>query len=332
MVNTNSNGTPGWTRILDIVLMPLVVALVGGAATFFITRYQTQNAERIAAAQLASAERSARSERELRSLDLFTRLIESNSPKTRERAVRLLEAVDPDLATRLANAIATDDAETPAVRAEARTIVTSLQAGRVPTPFFLTSQGETAATIFRQIFNGHSTLTANRFLFLVQTLNPHIANLPRNPADSFPPNVIVVFPDPANPNVGFHWFRSIDIEALVKIGRNLGPSLVAQLLALRSETDPGTRVFFMLAARRRAHDGQVWPAFARPTGQGYRICVLFLKLFERVYAPLTAGLLRPVAADAARPEDKRHQLDRLYQRVVSDLDALWRAVGLQRAA
>lgn len=66
--------------------------------------------------------------------------------------------------------------------------------------------------------------------------------------------------------------------------------------------------------------------------QGYRICVLFLKLFERVYAPLTAGLLRPVAADAALAEEKRHQPDRLYQRIVTDLDALWRAVGLRSAA
>src|SRR5688572_30086454 len=49
--------------------------------------------------------------------------------------------------------------------------------------------------------------------------------------------------------------------------------------------------------------------------QGYRICVLFLKLFERVYAPLTAGLLQPVAADAALAEEKRHQLDQLYQRI-----------------
>jgi hypothetical protein len=30
--------------------------------------------------------------------------------------------------------------------------------------------------------------------------------------------------------------------------------------------------------------------------QEYRICVVFLKLFERVYAALTDGLLRPVAA------------------------------------
>ena len=66
--------------------------------------------------------------------------------------------------------------------------------------------------------------------------------------------------------------------------------------------------------------------------QGYRLCVLFLKLFERVYAPLTAGLLRPVAADARLADQKRHQLDRLYQRIVTDLDALLRAVGLRTAA
>ena len=66
--------------------------------------------------------------------------------------------------------------------------------------------------------------------------------------------------------------------------------------------------------------------------EGYRICVLFLKLFERVYAPLTAGLLHPVAADVRLAEDKRQQLDRLYQRVVTDLDALLRAVGLKTAA
>jgi hypothetical protein len=66
--------------------------------------------------------------------------------------------------------------------------------------------------------------------------------------------------------------------------------------------------------------------------QGYRICLIFLKLFERVYAPLTAGLLRPITADARLPEDKRHQLDRLYQRLVADLDALLKAIGLKTAA
>jgi hypothetical protein len=65
---------------------------------------------------------------------------------------------------------------------------------------------------------------------------------------------------------------------------------------------------------------------------GYSICLLFLKLFERVYAPLTAGLLKPVTADSRLAEEKRHRLDRLYQRIVTDLDALLEALGLRPAA
>ena len=64
---------------------------------------------------------------------------------------------------------------------------------------------------------------------------------------------------------------------------------------------------------------------------GYSICLVFLKLFERVYAPLTAGLLSPIGADAQINQQKRSQLDRLYQRVVDDLDTLVRAVGLKAA-
>jgi hypothetical protein len=65
--------------------------------------------------------------------------------------------------------------------------------------------------------------------------------------------------------------------------------------------------------------------------QGYSICLVFLKLFERIYAPLTAGLLSPVRGDARLQAKHQSQLDRLYQRVVDDLDALVRAVGLKAA-
>jgi hypothetical protein len=64
---------------------------------------------------------------------------------------------------------------------------------------------------------------------------------------------------------------------------------------------------------------------------GYSICLVFLKLFERVYAPLTAGLLSPIKADAGLHSQHRSQLDRLYQRVVDDLDKLIQAVGLRAA-
>ena len=62
---------------------------------------------------------------------------------------------------------------------------------------------------------------------------------------------------------------------------------------------------------------------------GYSICLVFLKLFERIYAPLTAGLLSPVRADDKLRTQSRSLLDRLYQRVVDDLDALLHAVGLK---
>jgi hypothetical protein len=65
--------------------------------------------------------------------------------------------------------------------------------------------------------------------------------------------------------------------------------------------------------------------------EGYAICLVFLKLFERVYAPLTAGLLSPVKADAKLHSQNRSPLDRLYQRVLDDLDALIQAVGLKAA-
>ena len=70
----------------------------------------------------------------------------------------------------------------------------------------------------------------------------------------------------------------------------------------------------------------------RLVGKGYSICVAFLKLFEKIYAPLTAGLLSPVRGDRRLAEEKRCELDRLYQHICDDLDALLRAVGLKVAA
>ncbi len=70
----------------------------------------------------------------------------------------------------------------------------------------------------------------------------------------------------------------------------------------------------------------------RLVGKGYSICVAFLKLFEKIYAPLTAGLLAPFRGDHVLAEEKRCALDRLYQHVCDDLDALLKAVGLKIAA
>jgi DNA-binding transcriptional ArsR family regulator len=70
----------------------------------------------------------------------------------------------------------------------------------------------------------------------------------------------------------------------------------------------------------------------RLIGKGYAICVAFLELFEKIYAPLTAGLLQPFSGDRILAEEKRCELDRLYQPICDDLNALLCAVGLKIAA
>lgn len=70
----------------------------------------------------------------------------------------------------------------------------------------------------------------------------------------------------------------------------------------------------------------------RLVGAGYSICVVFLKLFEKIYAPLTAGLLAPFRGDRVLAEEKRCALDRLYQHVCDDLHVLLQAVGIKVAA
>jgi len=70
----------------------------------------------------------------------------------------------------------------------------------------------------------------------------------------------------------------------------------------------------------------------RLVGKGYSLCLIFLKLFERIYAPLTAGLLKPFAGDHKLARDKRCELDRLYQCIIDDLGTLLLAVGLKTAA
>ena len=65
--------------------------------------------------------------------------------------------------------------------------------------------------------------------------------------------------------------------------------------------------------------------------EGYRLCVVYLKLFEKIYAPLTAGLLEPFPGDAQLSPEKITQLDKLYRAVTQALDQLTEAVGLKAA-
>src|SRR6202022_2215435 len=66
----------------------------------------------------------------------------------------------------------------------------------------------------------------------------------------------------------------------------------------------------------------------RLPAEGYSVCLIFLKLFDRIYAPLTAALLHPIPADQALPNRKRSPLDRLYQRLTDALDISWEPLAL----
>ena len=66
--------------------------------------------------------------------------------------------------------------------------------------------------------------------------------------------------------------------------------------------------------------------------KGYQICLIFLKLFDKIYAPLIAGLLHPYRGDRLMSQARLTQLDRLYQSVTVAFDQLTAAVGLRIAA
>jgi len=70
----------------------------------------------------------------------------------------------------------------------------------------------------------------------------------------------------------------------------------------------------------------------RLTPEGGRLCVLFLKLTRRIYAPLVAAALEPVRHDEQLPPERRCQLDRLYASVDRALNQLVEHLGLEIAA
>ena len=79
---------------LEIVLMPIVIALIGVIATASISIVQLSSAEKQAEATRASAERMALAEQQLKILDLIKDKIFSNSEKDKKLAVQLVNGRD----------------------------------------------------------------------------------------------------------------------------------------------------------------------------------------------------------------------------------------------
>jgi hypothetical protein len=113
----------------DVILMPLVVALLGSGATYFITRTQIDSSERLAAAERDSTEKRARLDRQAKLLEIFNAKITSPNVRDQKMAILLLRVVDPDVAIQLANVIAADENSTPEVKQAAHAVLAEASRG-----------------------------------------------------------------------------------------------------------------------------------------------------------------------------------------------------------
>ena len=68
------------------------------------------------------------------------------------------------------------------------------------------------------------------------------------------------------------------------------------------------------------------------TGPGYRLCILYLKLFEKLYAPLTAAVIHPCPNNTLLSLHRTSGLDQLYLAAKQALDNLIHEVGVEVAA
>jgi hypothetical protein len=91
---------------LEVALMPLVIAVVGFIGTSLITNQQEKNSIRLAEAQIESAQELAEADRQIKILQIFAdNITNQNDESERLFALRLLEAIDGELAAKLANAV-----------------------------------------------------------------------------------------------------------------------------------------------------------------------------------------------------------------------------------
>src|SRR6516165_10665710 len=81
----------------------------------------------------------------------------------------------------------------------------------------------------------------------------------------------------------------------------------------------------------RPTDSWITRLFFEESDDSSAYCLVFLKLYEKIHAPLTAGILRPFAADHDIPQEKITAIDRRYSAVIHALDDLLDAVGLKAA-
>jgi hypothetical protein len=134
----------------EVLITPIVIAVVGALGTFVVTREQDrhaselkdaeirsarqisdaqlQSSKEIVLAQLANAKDAARSAQEVKLLEIFAQQIASNDEVVRLAAVRLLGAVDAELGAKLARGLTTDATQPGSVKDGAAAVLSQLDA------------------------------------------------------------------------------------------------------------------------------------------------------------------------------------------------------------
>jgi hypothetical protein len=102
---------------IEVFLMPVVVAVVGLLGTYFITEQQGRDAST-----------KADADRQIKVLEIFSEKITSEKETQRILALRLLKAVDPDLAEKLASAVSETEPKESKVRQVANEVAAEADA------------------------------------------------------------------------------------------------------------------------------------------------------------------------------------------------------------
>jgi hypothetical protein len=146
-MSMNVQERKGW---VEIILMPLAVALVGVTGTYLVTAQQAESARRASEAQIAAAREASRAERQIKVLDIFGEKITSKVPSERILALNILRSVEPDLGGKLAKAVGEAEQD-PNVRAAAQTVFRALTPAKVYLHIWSNADRRDAAAIAERL-------------------------------------------------------------------------------------------------------------------------------------------------------------------------------------
>lgn len=95
--------------ILEIVLMPLVIVIVGISSSFIISFYEIESSEKFRAAELEVVREQAKTDREIKIIEIFSEKIVSKDEKERILALKILDLIDSKIAKDLARIVAENE-------------------------------------------------------------------------------------------------------------------------------------------------------------------------------------------------------------------------------